>query len=246
MNSPNALLLILALAGQPAILVQNGPSVEPPRVERELISGGMIYRSGKLKFTYQTSGIDLELGTEKRHVDRNRLPVYTNDCRSSQCFLQPRTFCGACIKQFEFVAWDEGRQRVFFAIATDISQNKPWILAGYDFKSNRVTRLGEFYGGGAGDAVISPSGRYIAMKGYGVCGGCCTSTYLMVADLAAHRMGTEKPQTNAPQEPRVIVTVDWAGESEIVYDALSHKEGDCNAERKQSTGGVKLLDIAFR
>lgn len=46
----------------------------------------------------------------------------------------------------------------------------------------------------------------------------------------------------------MIVTVDkirWIGESEIVYDGLSHKEGDCSAERKEFAGRVKLSDIAF-
>jgi hypothetical protein len=253
MNSPKALLLILALAGQPAIFPQDAPSPEPPEIRQIITNGNRVFRSGKLRFTYSSSGISLELGTEKRHIELNQLPVYTNDCTDgpSQCSSKGRTFCGTCIKQFNAVAWDERRQRVFFAIATDTSQNKPWILAGYDFRSNRITRFGEFWGGGAGGVAISPSGRYLAMQGYGVCGICCTSTYLMVADLADRRIGTGKRQSSsAPGEDRDVITIEnirWSSEREILYDDLTHKEKDCREDRnyEKRPGRINLADIAF-
>src|SRR5688572_1032948 len=128
MNSPKVLLLVLALAGQPAIFLQDAPSPEPPEIRQIITNGNPVFYSGKLRFTYSSSGIGMQLGTEKRHIELNQLPVYPNDCTdgASQCSSKGRTFCGTCIKQFNGVAWDERRQRLFFAIATDTSQNKPW------------------------------------------------------------------------------------------------------------------------
>jgi hypothetical protein len=240
MNSTKALLLILSLVAQPAIILQSAPAAQ-------------TIRSDEFLFRYGWWGIDFIRGTEKRHIDLSRVPIYTNDClTSNQCSSKPRTICEACIRNIDFVAWDPSRQRLFFAIATDISQNKPWILAAFDFKSDRAMRVGEFYGGGVGGAVISPSGRYLAIKGYAKNGICGTSSYLMVADITERRIGPERLQsTPTPQEHREVVMIDkirWSGQSEIVYDEFSHQDNDCGNldEIPRKMKSVKLSDIAFR
>jgi hypothetical protein len=221
-----------------------------------VVNNSRFFQSGKLKFRYSSSGMDFELGEQRRHLDSKQLPVYANDCNDGgKCSPQRRTFCEACIKYLDGVAWDERRQRVFFAIATDTAKNKPWILIGYDFKSDRVTRYGEFYGGGAGEVAFSPSGRYLSMVGYGVCGGCCTSSYLMVADLAEHRIGAKRlqntaPDPDAPRNMEMIEKTRWLSESEVAYEEQSYTEKDCSSatgelQKKVATRTIKVSEITF-
>ena len=257
MNAAQAFVLIAVLAGQMEFLNRlNESPPQPPLLVGGSFNDIRYFRSGTLTGVLRADRIDFQIGTDKYRLDLKRLPVYENDCLKGpeQCSAQKRTFCGACIVSIDGVAWDERRRRVFLGIAVDTSKNKPWILAGYDFRTNQVTRFGEFYGGGAGLVAFSPSGRYLAMQSFGVCGVCCTSSGMMVADLFEHRIGAGRSLKSSASpdvlEPVSIKTIRWVSETELAYDAESYKEDECRASgsfaTRKLTGSIKLSDINFR
>lgn len=168
MNTPHALLLIIALAGQVEFLRQlNQQAPEPPRLERGRFNGIQYFRLGGM--------------------------------------------------------------------------------------ANRVMRYGEFYGGGAGAVALSPSGRYLAIQGFAVCGICCTTSTVMIADLFEHRMGAPKPGAAGSARVRELISIkriDWVSPTEIIYAADWHREDECRTSNstatKTITRRIKLSDVDFR
>src|SRR6266516_971102 len=243
------LLLLTAVSGQTSLRPSPTIPVEQPVVERGMSS----FRVGSFKAFIRESGLDIQFGNERYHLDRSKFPVYAIDCRdSSQCPKPKPAYCENCVKLAELLMWDEPHRKLFFAIATDTSKNKPWILVGYDPQMERVTRYGEFWGAGAGLLTASPSGRHLAFVTYGVSGICATSALLQVVDLTERRFGSPPAIQPDPGSQRQIIriqTLRWLNNSEIAYEADTYPEEECRDSGgptpRKADATLRLSDFKF-
>jgi hypothetical protein len=152
----------------------------------------------------------------------------------------------------DVVAWDEKRGRLFLVIPTGTAKNHPWVLVGYDLRTNQIVRYGEHVSGGVSSAAPSPSGRYLALVDYAVCGVCCTSSNIAVADLQDRRMGLRpRERTDTALDAFLIDDFRWTSESELEYQGEAHSQDACHQNpesytKQKRTGRLKVSDFLFK
>jgi hypothetical protein len=139
------------------------PSVATPQV------ASATFRVGSIEVTLtdpQPTEIGIKRGRQEWHVDLSKL-VRSNDCAMPYlaseriCEWSPTAPCPACPRRISLVTWDEHRQKLYFALSTDFSWEKPFTIFNYNLATRRTSRFINTLTGGFGIGAVSTTGQYL-------------------------------------------------------------------------------------
>lgn len=189
---------------------------------------------GSVKIVVESDAIELQRGTRQWRIEVGRLPIRTTDCAHSRerklCDTRSRgSSCTECAGEPSIVAWDDNHSNLYFAVPTETSKNKSWILFRYNLRTRRSTRLVNDYGGGFGLGQVSRSGQYLAYVQFAVMGVCGTSGSLMIADLWAGRLHEIRETTSSQDEIPVVESIHWKSPNEVEIEGAVHRESECRS-----------------
>jgi hypothetical protein len=212
-------------------------------------------QTGPAEFYDSEEGVVIRYHGRDWKVDLSRLHIDAKECEDpdaqDKCAAHPGAACLSCITEWQPVAWDAPREIYYMAASTGMSQNRSWIVLGYDLKAGKLTRVFDDEGGGFDKSAISPSGKYLAYVGYGVCGVCCTIGELAVADLQAP--GSEPFSLHlvtVGDERPMVTALRWVGESTVEYDAEMDRESECRqgvrTPSRRLTGRLDVTQVLRR
>ena len=179
---------------------------------------------GSARVVINSDGLAISVGGHEYRAATPQLPLEPRDC--------PQAVPGKeCVRLWDGIAWDEAREVLYLAAATDIGQNKPWMIFSYDLRSATITRIGDEEGGGFAGGMMSPSGRYPAYIGYDGCGVCCTTSRLVLLDTQTRDAGTFRlPAASRDGNPRGRQRDRWPSRR---YSSVANAGGrpTCTARR---------------
>ena len=201
---------------------------------------------GSVEISIHDDRLDIRRGAREWHVGIFQLPVLPADCDNpterEKCERLPKQSpCVACIHYPSPIAWDEANQRLCFAVATGISQNRPWIIFRYSLDGNQVTRVTADYGAGFDMGTLSPSGKYLAYVNYAHIGICETRSFITVLDLNSRQSASTSYSTKSDDEIVLIQSLRWATETALDYSAEIHSEAEC---RHSEAGNYSKRSVA--
>jgi hypothetical protein len=141
---------------------------------------------------------------------------------------------------------DEARQIAYFAVATGIGQNKPWIIFGCRLKSLRPFRLTDEYGAAPGSAAVSPDGRYLAYVFYPHTPVVCPEvSWLGVIDLQGRR--SAGVQASAREDVSETVTgFRWSTPRTIDMDKQTVATNNCSTAEPRPKPQRETITIDAR
>jgi len=178
--------------------------------------------------------IQIRRGQQEWQVDLYRL-VRAYDCvlpytgNDRICMGSPASPCPECPRQVSLVTWDERHRKLYFAISTGYSWEKPWTVFNYSLANRRISRFTNTWTAGFASATVSRSGQYLAyvqahhMAPASPCG---PMTDIEIVDRWARRIG--KPAVKLPESdsPWWIGGLNWSSRSTLEYVARPHM-ADC-------------------
>jgi hypothetical protein len=213
------------------------PSYQGSASDRKIGDFETFYSSGTLSFTK---------GSQEWDVHLQDLPIRQTDCEQ-QCSDVTLPGCaGACFWGVSMLTIDEPRQIAYFAVATGIGQNKPWIFFGYSLKMRRLFRLTNEYGAAPGSAAVSPKGRYLAYVFYPHTPVVCPDiSWLGVIDLQERR-STSVKMSEQDDVSGTVTSFRWSTPSTIDFDKQTVALNNCSTAEPRPTPQRETITIDVR
>lgn len=216
-----------------------------------------MQKLGPLEITIRDDELVVRRGAREWHIPMSRLPVRAADCDNpterEHCEASPRQpVCVECIYDPSPLAWDEARESLYFAVATGISKNRPWIIFRYRLGDGQITRVMADYGAGFDKATLSPSGRYLAYVAYASNGICGTGSSIKVIDLPSQQSASTRYGTKSDDEIVLIQSLRWATATALEYSAEIHSDSEClkvgagNYSKRTVTDRVEIGKLGLR
>jgi hypothetical protein len=156
-----------------------------------------------------------------------------------------------CIWGADALAIDEAHGIAYFAVATGIAQNKPWIIFGYRLYTHRAFRLTNEWGGGFGPAIVSPESRYLAYVFYPHTPVVCpTKSWLGVVDTQERRSAIAATVRSAADASNVTA-LHWGPRLKIDYEEEILPADQCNdaesrLKARRVTGTIDVRQLTFK
>ena len=208
---------------------------------------------GAFEVLYTGDDLVIRKGDEEWHVRMHDLPVRRIDCEQQvRCSDSSLGGCyGLCIRGADTLAVDEANGIAYFAVATGISQNKPWIIFGYGLNTQRTFRLTNEWGGGFGPAIVSPEGRYLAYVFYPHTPAVCpTKSWLGVVDTKERR-STIAVTAQSAADALNVTALRWGPRLNIDYEEEILPADQCNdAESRlkvrRVAGTIDVRQLTFK
>ena len=155
-----------------------------------------------------------------------------------------------CPRTAGIVAWDEHHQKLYFAITTAHSWDKPWTIYNYGLLTHRITRFTNTWAAGFGAAAVSVSGQYLAyvkVHHMSPAAGCGSITDVEVVDLWDRRMGRPSLVFSPSDNVFWINELKWSSHSTVEYIATAHRRDCVEVPGEQAINGeVDVAGLSFR
>jgi hypothetical protein len=177
---------------------------------------------------FDSNEIQLQQGGKEWRIDVTHL-LRVNDCYGNFtgdgskriCTGLPKSPCPACPRMVDVIAWDEHRQKLYFAIGSGGWQARPWTVFNYNLATRRVTRFSTTFATTVGLGVVSSSGQYLAyVQGFHCSPGAqgrCPSDAIEVMDLWNRRIAL-LPYDLTPNHGVIqIEHLTWSSPSMVNY-----------------------------
>lgn len=208
---------------------------------------------GAFEVLYAGDDLVIRKGDQEWHIRMQDLPVRRGDCEQQvRCADSSLGGCyGLCIWGVDTLTIDEASGTAYFAVATGIAQNKPWIIFGYGLKTQRTFRLTNEWGGGFGPAIVSPEGRYLAYVFYPHTPVVCpTKSWLGVVDTQERRSAIAATAQSAADASNVTA-LHWGPRLNIDYEEEILPADQCNdAESRlkvrRVSGTIDVQQLSFK
>lgn len=214
-----ALILLACLAAVAA------PQSQTTKRVKSTASAQLSERSGAPVVRFGGKEWPIEVSDLRIDAESCEEPVARQNCAKGEA-----GGCALCIREWQAVAWDEPREVFYLAASTGASQNRPWSIFGYDMRNNKLTAIGEYWGGGFdGSGSVSPTGQYLAYVQYASSGACGSFSSLAIIDTKSRTTRTFPPPVTGDDEKALITAIRWPSGSNIEYDARVYRETECRS-----------------
>jgi len=189
-------------------------------------------RLGSIEVTipYPTE-IRIKRGEREWQVDISKL-IRANDCMMPDqpagriCQGPPRAPCPDCPRMISLVAWDEHRQKLYFALSTSFSWEQPFTIFNYNLITRRTSRfVNSSWAAALVDATVSANGQYLAyVKAHhqSAAGPGVPQTDVEIVDLWARRIADHVLTSPNPGGMYVIDELNWMSRSTLECVASLH------------------------
>jgi hypothetical protein len=205
----------------------------------------------------QVSPLELGIrrGGQEWKMDLSRL-VRTNDCvlpyigNERICTGPPKSPCLECPRGVTAVAWDEDHRRLYFAITTALSWEKPWAIFNYSLATRRFTRFTNTWTAGFSLGTVSPSGQFLAylkVHHESPAAGCRERTDIEIVDLWNHRVARPSLAFAKSEDVTRIEELRWSSSSILDYVSMTYRRFGCLAvpEARPLVGRIDAGSLSF-
>jgi hypothetical protein len=149
------------------------------------------------------------------------------------------------------VTWDEHRQRLYFALSSSFSWERPFTIFAYSLLTKRTLRFINTWTGGFGLAGVSRNGQYLAylkLHHEAPAGPCVSRTDIEIVDLWPQKIANPKLEFPVSDYVYFIDKLRWSSPSTLSYVATRHVSAGCDevAGEEPMSRVIDVHSLQFR